>query len=306
MTDYTRLDRLAGRQHGLVALRQARRLHLTRRQIDHRRSTGAMAMVRRGVHRWCGTTPTWRMMAMAAVLAAGEAAVLSHRSAGVLWGLLPSGEGGDRLEITSPRQTRRRGIRAHRHALTAQEATRRDGIPVTTAERTLLDLAESCDANLLGQLVDEALRRGLTTLARIEAQLRARSGRGRRRTRPLREALQERGAGYDPGDNPGERDMDRLWDRLGLPPAARQHKVRVRNRTYVLDRAIVELKIGIEWNGRDRHGLWSRFHYDSDRRNDLIEQGWLILDFTMKTSPERIVRTVEAAVAQRRLLLLSA
>lgn len=306
MTDYARLDALAGRQYGVVALRQAGALGLTRRQMDHRRSTGAMVMVRRGVHRWCGATPSWRMMAMAAVLAAGEGAVLSHRSAGLLWGLLPTTSRQGQLEITSPRQVRRQGITGHRHALTGPERTTHQGVAVTTAERTLLDLAESHDADQLGRLIDEALRRGLTTLAKLGATLRAHAGKGRRRTQPLRDALRERGAGYRPGDNPGELAMDRLWDRLGLPPAERQHKVRIRGRTYVLDRAIVHLKIGIEWNGRDQHGLWSRFHQDSDRRNDLVEQGWLILDFTMKTSPQRIERTVRAAVEQRRRLLLSA
>ncbi len=313
MANYRELDRIAGRQHGLVSLRQAGRHKLTRRQIDWDRARGRMVGVRRSVSRWCGAGPSWRMMAMAAVLAAraaGDRAVLSHRSAGVLWDLLPppagdeSDESDESLEITSDRQHRLRGVRAHRHGLTERERTTRHGIPVTTIERTLLDLAESCDGDEMGRLIDEALRRELTTVPRLHAMLRAHAGPGRRRTASMRAALSERGAGYHPGGSRREQERDRLWDHLGLPEAQRQHEVQIRGRTYVLDRAIVELKIGIEWNSREWHGTRSRFYYDTERRNALIQQGWLILDFTMKTSPQTIVRTVMAAVEQRKLLLL--
>lgn len=313
-TVYPQLDRLARRQHGVVSLDQCRAHGMTWDQVKWRIRTGAMVPVRPQVYRWCGAVPSWRMMATAAVLVAGGDAALSHRSAAVLWGLLPASppdRGFDsshtlRLDITAPRSVRLSGVAGHRKALARHERTIRYGIAVTTAERTLVDLAGSCDADELGRLIDEALRRRLTTLTKLEVALRAHAGGGRRRTRPLRDALAERGARYTPGDNPGELAMDRLWDSLDLPPAVRQYRVRVGNRTYVLDRAIVELKIGIEWNGRDQHGLWSRFHQDSDRRNDLVAHGWLILDFTMKTDPRRIERTVRAAVEQRRLLLLPA
>lgn len=312
MPRYRELDRLAGRQHGLIGVRQAQRHRLTRRQLDWCRRTGETVGIRHGVSRWCGTPVSWRTMAAAAVLAARKggggdrAAVLSHRSAGVLWGLLPPPAQEERLEITAPKQHRLQGVTAHRHTLTDRERTTCHGIPVTTVERTLLDLAESCEADELGLLIDEALRRQLTTVAKLHATLAAHAGQGRRRTAPMREAMAERGAGYHPGGSAREQERDRLWDRLGLPPATRQHKVRIRGKTYVLDRAIVELKIGIEWNSREWHDTRSRFYYDSDRRNDLTQEGWLILDFTMRTSPERIVRTVMAAVEQRKLLLLAA
>jgi very-short-patch-repair endonuclease len=93
-----------------------------------------------------------------------------------------------------------------------------------------------------------------------------------------------------------------LWDQFGLPAAERQQKVRTRWRTYVIDRAIVELKIGVEWNGRDSHGTRSGFDYDSDRRADLVAAGWLMLDFTSNSSPARIRRTIIKAVEDRQAL----
>ena len=77
---------------------------------------------------------------MAAVLACGSGAVLSLRFEAVLWGL----RRGDpvRTEVTVPRRLgRRKGIRSHRAILEPDEITEVDAIPITTAARTLLDLA---------------------------------------------------------------------------------------------------------------------------------------------------------------------
>lgn len=77
---------------------------------------------------------------MAAVLASGEGAVLSHRSATALWGIWGSGAG--EVHVTVPRKTRsREGIRRHFGVLSNDEVTVVEGIPVTSAVRAVLDLA---------------------------------------------------------------------------------------------------------------------------------------------------------------------
>jgi very-short-patch-repair endonuclease len=80
---------------------------------------------------------------MAATLAGGDTAVLSHRSAASLWALLPNRERSD-IEISVPGdggRRRRAGIRLHRcPSLLAEHVTRRQGIPVTTPSRTISDL----------------------------------------------------------------------------------------------------------------------------------------------------------------------
>jgi very-short-patch-repair endonuclease len=308
MSDYPELDRLAQRQQHLVTKAQCAEKGIKGRHVYYAARIGMLHLIRPGIYRWCGAKPSWKMMAMAAVLAAGDGAVLSHRSAAMLWGLLP--EHDERvapLHLTAGRQVRLVGVQSHRHALTDTEKTAWAGIPVTTIERTLLDLAESCDSTHLGRLIDDALRRRLTTTTKVAAAVETHAGPGRRPTKAIRAALADRGGCYDPGANDWEQRCDRMWDERGLPASARQYRVRTRRRTYVLDRAIVELKIGIEWNGRRWHGTRSAFDYDSDRRADLVEAGWLILDFTSNSSPARIARTVRKACADReKLLLLSA
>jgi very-short-patch-repair endonuclease len=294
------LDRVARSQYGLVSHSQLKGLGLTRGQIDGLLRTGRLVPVRPGVHRLCGVPPSWRSTALAAVLAAGEPALLSHRSAGVLWSLFdPNRESGP-LEVTSSRQHRLFGVRAHRQELAESEITKHLDIPVTTAERTLLDLGQSCPAEQLSKLCDEALRREIITVGRLYAVVERHRGRGRRRIEPIREVLADRIPGYDPGANQWEQRMDRLWERLGLPPAERQYRIRVGGRTYRADRAIVGEKIAVEWSGYDPHGFRSNFDYDSDRQSDLAAAGWQVLSFTSNSSPERIVRTVLAVVEQRR------
>ena len=294
------LDEIGRRQHGLVTTGQLARLGFTRKQVRMLVGSGAAVGMRRGVYRLCGTEPTWHAMALAAVLAAGAGAVLSHRSAGVLWGFLDRHDEASRLELILPNQRRLGGVRAHRHWLAVAERDRRDGIPVTCAERTLMDLADSVSPESLGRLCDEGLRRRVVTLGRLYAVVEAHGGSGRRRLAPIRAVLADRIEGYDPGANEWERRMDRMWDRLGLPPAERQYRIRVGRRSFRVDRAIVDLKIAVEWMGYDPHGQRGHLDGDSDRRALLTAAGWCCLDFTSRSSPEFVGRTVTTVAAERR------
>ena len=96
--------------------------------------------------------------------------------------------------------------------------------------------------------------------------------------------------------------MDDLYDSLGLPAAARQHEIATPNGTYRVDRAIVEMRIAIEWNGYRWHGQRTLFDPDADRGADLASVGWQLLGFTTKTTPERLRRAVLGAVAERSCL----
>ncbi len=218
----------------------------------------------------------------------------------MLWGLLGRHDESGALEVDWPRTGAvLDGVSAHRQRLGPGEATRREGIPVTSAERTLLDLAATESAETLGRLCDEGLRRRIVTLGRLHAVVVAHRGPGRRRLEPIRSVLADRIDGYDPGANEWEQRMDCLWDQLGLPPATRQYRIQVGGRTFRVDRAIVELRIAVEWAGFDPHGQRGHLDRDSDRRALLTAAGWCCLDFTSRSSPELICRTVSAVAAQR-------
>ncbi len=103
---------------------------------------GRLHRVHAGVYAVGHRRLAWRGHMVAAVLACGDGAVLSHRSAGIWWGLL-SLDAAVRTDVSVPRGRRgAAGVRVHRpRSLDAQDTTDRDGIPITSVARTLLDLA---------------------------------------------------------------------------------------------------------------------------------------------------------------------
>src|SRR4051794_28917137 len=137
---------LATRQHGVVGYEQLIALGLSRQSIDHRVRAGRLHRIHRGVYAVGHTRLTQRGRWMAAVLAGGKDAVLSHRSAAALCGILPNR---GRLHVTTPRQLRNRdAIEFHSQPLQLDEMTTNDGIPTTTTARTILDIAATDPANL--------------------------------------------------------------------------------------------------------------------------------------------------------------
>ena len=146
---------LAARQHGVVGRAQLIELGLGRRAIGHRLGWGRLHAVHRGVyavgHRVLSAEARW----MAAVLAVGPGAVLSHRSAAALWGMRQSMR--VRTELTVGRHLHSRPrLQLHWAQLPSDEVTNVRGIPVTTPPRTLLDLAAVIDRSRLERAVNEA------------------------------------------------------------------------------------------------------------------------------------------------------
>jgi very-short-patch-repair endonuclease len=177
---------LAALQHGVASRWQLLLLGLTRRTIEGWIAAGRLHRLYLGVyavgHRRLTTKGRW----MAAVLACGPDAVLSHRAAVALWDLRPAPPAGAPVDVTVPGRSRRgqKGIRVHNvRALHDDDRTVLDGIPVTAVHRALLDFAEQARVQQLRLALEAADRRELLDLRRLE-QLRARSP-GRRGLKPL-------------------------------------------------------------------------------------------------------------------------
>jgi predicted transcriptional regulator of viral defense system len=131
---------LAGRQHGVVGRWQLRELGLSEKMIKTRIAHGVLNRLHRGVYAVGHRATTVESRWMAAVLAHGPHAVLSHRSAGQLWGLHPPSR--IQPEVTCPGSKKtKKGIVAHRGTLLRDEVVWVRGIPVTSVPRTMFDLA---------------------------------------------------------------------------------------------------------------------------------------------------------------------
>jgi hypothetical protein len=149
---------IADRQHGVVSTQQLRRLGLDKDQILYRAKVGRLHRIHRGVYAVGRRALTLQGRLMAATLACGEGAVVSHRSAACLWGLL-AGQVGP-VDISVPGHDGRRkreGIRIHRSTtLEPDQATLQHRIPVTTPTRTISDLERGVSAPELRRAVRQA------------------------------------------------------------------------------------------------------------------------------------------------------
>ena len=218
---------------------------------------------------------------MAAVLAYGAGAVLSHRSAAALWGIRPSSRRTE--DVTSPHGSRatRPGITVHRtRRLAASDRDVEDGIPVTNVARTLLDLAEVLHPAGLAHAIEATERLRLFDLRSIESVM-ARNP-GRRGLRPLRSAL----AVYrEPSITRSglERRFLRVCREAGLPPP--ETNVRIADlevdAVWREDRLAVELDSGY-------HATTAAFERDRVR------------DATLQLAGYRIVRITDRRLEHRR------
>jgi very-short-patch-repair endonuclease len=154
---------------------------------------------------------------------------------------------------------------------------------------------------MVERAVDEALRRKLVRIPEIVDAASVLEGRGRLRCTVMREILERRQPGYEPGESAPERRISDLLVRAGLPEPKRQHRVPVGNRVVRIDLCYPELKIAIEYDGWEWHAGRRAFDEDRARANELVVLGYSVLRFTSKSSDQVIVDTVRAAIERASL-----
>jgi len=166
-TNFRAVAELATRQHGVVTRAQLLELEVGYRGVDHWIARRLLHPLHRGVYALGHRKVTREGVWMAAVLAGGPGAVLSHRSAGALWGIRRSSSAA--TDVTAPQLRRRAGIQSHRAVLPADEVTVENGIPVTNPARTLFDLAAVITSQQLRHALNEAEIRRLASPLPLDA-----------------------------------------------------------------------------------------------------------------------------------------
>ena len=217
---------------------------------------------------------------MAAVLACGAGAVLSHHSAAVCWAISSPRE--PVCHVTAPRRLRPVGVVAHRGRLTRADRTLRLGIPITSPARTLADLSQLLGEEQLERVAREAQFRGLFHEASLRDAL------TRRPSRLLRELLDD----LNPTQSELEDAFLRLCRRHGIRrPHAQVHAGRRRpDFVWPAARLVVELD---SWSA---HSTPHAFQADRTLSNAVQLAGWTILRFTYRD----VTRRPELVAAQVR------
>jgi very-short-patch-repair endonuclease len=292
------LAELAKRQHGIVARTQLLELGLGRRAIAARIERDMLHEVFLGVYVFGPRRITRKGRWMAAVLAAGAGAVLSHRSAARLWRLLPPADG--LIDVVCPpeRIVRRKGIVNHSFQLRDDERVLRDGIPVTSPFRTIFDLAAVLEMRKLERAFHEAEAREVTD--RVSLPMLLERYPGRRGTRKLQALLESRQPAMVTR-NDFEEAFLALVDSCGLPRPRMNADLAVRGRFYEIDALWEAQRVAVELDSRSVHGTHKKFEGDRLRDRVLIAEGWKTMRVTwlqLRDEPREVVEDLAKALGQ--------
>jgi very-short-patch-repair endonuclease len=287
------LARRAARQHGVLSRAQCYAAGLSANAVQYRLKIGRLQPIHPGVY-GVGHAPVSPIArAMAAVLACGPGAVLSHRSAAALWGVDPRWR--TPMDVTACTYHDVRGIRLHRtRTLTATQVTKHEGIPVTNPARTVLDLAEVVDDAALARALNEAqiiCRLRVDDLARLLADASGRRGAAR-----LKALIAPAGA---PTRSAFEDAFLAFAERHGLP----QPEVNRRVAGHEVDMLWRAERLAVELDGFAFHRHRRPFEHDRDKDADLLAAGYPVVRITWRRlteQPDREASRLRAMLDRRR------
>jgi very-short-patch-repair endonuclease len=262
--------KLAARQHGIVAVSQLHEVGLDKSAISRRLTSGRLHRIHQGVYAVGHGGLSLHGRFMAAVLACGEGAVLSHGSAAVLWKLLKPFDGPVHVSVpTAAGRKKRRGIHLHRTPALAK-VTYRDNIPVTTVARTIEDLRRS---SFPPRLARRAIRQAELMGLRLD------------------------GIETDRSRSDLEAAFLDLWRRHRLPPP----EVNAKIGRWEVDFLWRAQKVVVEADTWTYHRGSVAFEDDHARDLDLRAAGYTVLRFTdrqLEEEPGRVVADVARALSK--------
>ena len=292
----------AAAQYGVLSLDQLRALGLGARAVQQRARAGRLHRIHRGVYSPVPPPLLARNgLLLAAVLACGPEAVLSHESAALLHGIhRPNIKRGD-IDITAARRHAHHGITVHRSGtLTARDVTRVQRIPCTTIARTLLDLAEVMVEGPLESALNEADASRRLDLHAIDDQLQRNATRtGAKRLRAALRLYQPRQA---PPESRLEEDFLRRIRAAGLPEPRRQVLLDLEDGepAFRVDFMWPEHRAVVETDGNEYHGTRRAFEIDRRRDQRLMQAGWRFARITwrqLRDDPGTVIRVVADLLA---------
>lgn len=298
------LDRLiaalAARQHGVIALWQLLSLGLSSAGVRTRVAAGRLHRIHQGVYAVGRPDVTIKGRWMAAVLACGDGALLSHQSAATLHGLLNARAG--RIHVTVPRTTSiaRAGIRAHRSTcLAPEDRIEVDRIPCASLPATLLGLAATVPPNVLESACNRAEIEGVLDMRAVGELLERR--RGHAGATRLRAALD--GLGLDRTKSKLEKLFLRLARDTGVSTPGINAWMPIPGEEMQCDFVWPSERLVVEADGWDTHRTRKAFHDDRRRDRLLRLAGWEVVRVThrdVKHDPDHVVHVVRTLLERRR------
>jgi very-short-patch-repair endonuclease len=293
MADDLAAARLAATQMRLLRADQLADLGFSWNAIAHRLEHGRLRRLWRGMYLLGPDAPSYRTLGRAGVLTCKDEAVLSCEWAGYFWGLRPEPDLPIEVTRTKGSHRGRKQVFVHRTLLTdPRDYTERLGLPITTPERTILDLAERLSDWDLQALIAEALVRKLVTVHSLKSLIK-RAGRHRGVSK-LKRALEE-----SPGLTRSQ--YERLLVRICRAAKLPQPIMNARLHGYEVDAYFEQHGVIVEVNPFSTHGHKRAHDKDTRKIADLTAKGYIVLPFTdtqLTKEPLYVVARLQEALTQ--------
>jgi hypothetical protein len=293
-TDRAMAD-LATRQHGLITRAQLLACGLQPAAIDRRVRARRLHVVHRGVYAVGHRALTQEARWLAAVLACGPLAVLSHGAAARLWGLLERWDG---IDVSVPSAAGRSGpvdVRVHRvPSLDRDDVRRRARIPVTSPVRTLVDLSPLVTRRRMERLLDEAHVLRLCTPAQVRLAVRGRVGRP---GMPLLTSILD---GHDVGSTLTESELEERFLDLCAQAGLSMPTVNEPGVAGRVDFTWPALRLAVETDGWRFHRTQAAVERDRAKEARLVIDGWRVLRFTWRQivyRPASVIAALRASMS---------
>ena len=304
--DHARLERaiveLASSQNLVLSLAQLVELGLPRAAVHKRAAVRRLHRIHHAVYSLVPKPLLTREGRwMAAVLACGEGAVLSYRSAAALHGIRPTDRA--KIDVTVPRRSsqKHRGIDIHRSTtLTLADITTVDGIPCTSVARTLFDLAEVVSRRSVERAFDQGDAMEVLDLGAIQGQLGR--NRTRRAARVIRSILAEHYIGKTPTASELEEAFFGMCRRTGMPLPEVNQWIDLGDGEPPIKADFVwrQQRVIVETDGRKFHGTHQARERDPRRDQRAMLAGWRPVRTTWRqvvNRPRELERTLPRLLA---------
>jgi len=280
------------RNHYVVQYKDVKAAGLSSRQFAYRVSAGEWIAVMPTVWRHVATPETWELRVRSGALWLGRSAALAGRAAAAWWGL----DGFERsvVEFVVPHARRSQGGAAVHltRDWSKKDLLRRDGVRVTSASRTIIDLAgQGASAHELERAIDSAVRLRLTSVPTLTLRMAELAKSGRAGIPRLRELLLDSG-----GESVLERRFLRVVRDAGLPRPLTQITFKARTKRAIrVDFLYESQRVVVEVSGRVGHASDGDRRKDARRRNELQHRGFAVIEFTtadVMTDPTYVIESL--------------
>lgn len=293
-----RAAEIASAQHGVISRGQLLDAGMGARAVDHRVATGRLHPLHRGVYAVGHRAVTREGKWVAATLACGDGAVISHLDAAAVWRLVAPPLGP--VDVTAPTRAgraRRAGIALHRVTLPAADATTHRGIAVTAPARTLVDLAAVLPIRAVERAVDEAHFLHLLQNRSMDETLERNAPRlGARRLATLLER-------HEPGSTRTRSELEERFLTLCASHGLPRPRVNTVVEGFEVDFLWPSAGVIVETDGYAAHARHTTLERDHERDRCLRGAGYEVLRFTWRQVVARdawVATRVAAELSRRR------